>query len=169
VVSEGGVLQHYEFIDLSGSDPATQVAKALVASCGMHGPVYVYSASFEVSRIRELADRFPESAEQLLAINQRVVDLLPIARERYYHPSQQGSWSLKKVLPAVAPDLRYDDLDGVQDGGMAMEAFLEAIHPDTSTDRKASIEEQLRKYCKLDTYATVRLWQLFSGRSDLRI
>ena len=98
-----------------------------------------------------------------------MVDLLPIARERYYHPSQQGSWSIKKVLPAVVPELRYDALDGVQDGGMAMEAFIEAIHPDTSAVRKGQIERQLLDYCQLDTYAMVRLWQVFAARTDLKL
>ena len=98
-----------------------------------------------------------------------MVDLLPIARERYYHPSQQGSWSTKKVLPAVVPELRYDSLDGVQDGGMAMQAFLEAIHPDTRLERKSQIQQQLLAYCKLDTYAMVRLWQVFAGRTELRL
>jgi hypothetical protein len=65
--------------------------------------------------------------------------------------------------------LRYDALDGVQDGGMAMEAFLEGIHPDTSIERKSEIEQQLLAYCKLDTYAMVRLWQVFAGRTDLRL
>jgi hypothetical protein len=86
-----------------------------------------------------------------------------------YHPSQQGSWSIKKVLPAVVPELRYDALDGVQDGGMAMESFLEAIHPNTSVERKREIERQLLNYCKLDTYAMARLWQVFAGRTDLAL
>ena len=52
----------------------------------------------ERSRIKELADCFPDLAEQLLAINVRMVDLLPIAREHYYHLEMRGSWSLKAVL-----------------------------------------------------------------------
>ena len=47
-----------------------------------------------------------------------------------------------------------------------MEAFCEAIHPDTTPERKTVIEAQLRAYCKLDTFAMVRLWQFFSGRTD---
>lgn len=168
-LAASGRLEQAAFLDLSGNDPSESFAHALIAVCGQQGPVYVYSASFETSRIRELAERYPFLSEPLLAINERVVDLLPIARERYYHPSQQGSWSIKKVLPAVVPELRYDALDGVQDGGMAMEAFLEGIHPDTSAERKAEIEQQLLAYCKLDTYAMVRLWQVFAGRTDLRL
>ena len=168
-LTDKGVLSHRNFLDLSGNDPAAQLALALVADCGTQGPVYVYNAAFETTRIQELADRFPDFREDLLAINKRVVDLLPIARERYYHPGQQGSWSIKKLLPAVVPELRHDALKGVQDGAMAMDAFLEAIHPDTSAERKAQIRGQLLAYCKLDTYAMVQLWQVFAGRQDLKV
>lgn len=164
-----GQLTHTEFLDITGGDPSERFAQALIAACGSRGPVYVYSAGFETARIRELTERYPDLSEDLLAINARVVDLLPIARERYYHPSQEGSWSIKKVLPAVVPELRYDALDGVQDGGMAMAAFLEAIHPSTSIERKIEIEQQLLAYCKLDTYAMVRLWQVFAGRTDMQL
>ena len=168
-LNSAGQLNHTEFLDLSDQDPAEPFARALIAACGTQGPVYVYNAGFETARINELAARFPKLSIALLAINTRVVDLLPIARERYYHPSQQGSWSIKKVLPAVVPELRYDQLVGVQDGGMAMEAFLEAIHPGTKVSRKQQIEQQLLAYCRLDTYAMVRLWQVFAGRMDLAL
>ena len=107
--------------------------------------------------------------QQLLAINDRIVDLLRIAEQTYYHPSQEGSWSLKKVLPSIAPDLNYDELDGVQDGGMAMDAYQEAISPLTADTRKAEIRQQLLDYCQLDTYALIRLWQFFGARQDLRL
>ncbi len=167
-LSRTGKLEHQSFLDLSGKDPLKAFAESLIASCGERGPVFVYSEGFEKTRIKELAERFPRLKLALLALNERVVDLFPIAEQHYYHPSQQGSWSIKKVLPAVAPDLSYDALDGVQDGGMAMDAFREAISPDTSQDRKAQIEQQLLDYCRLDTYAMVRLWQFFSNRNDLK-
>ena len=162
-----GKLEHQSYLDLSGDDPSLAFAEALISACGKRGPVYVFNAGFEMARIKELAERFPRLQQDLLAINKRVVDLLPVARARYYHPSQQGSWSIKKVLPAIAPDLRYDHLDGVQDGGMAMDAYLEAIAPTTSLERKTQIERQLFIYCRLDTFAMVRLWQFFTGRNDM--
>jgi len=168
-LSESGQLDHQGFLDLSGADPAEPFARALIAGCGTRGAVFVYNAAFEASRIGELATRYPGLNDALLAINARMVDLLPIARERYYHPSQQGSWSIKKVLPAVVPDLRYDALEGVQDGGMAMDAYWEAIHPSTLPERKNQIEQQLLAYCRLDTYAMVRLWRVFAGRTDLKL
>ena len=168
-IAATGQLSQTGFLDLSGDNPAEPFAHALIAACGSQGPVFVYNAGFETARISELAAQLPLLSESLLAINDRVVDLLPIARERYYHPSQQGSWSIKKVLPAVVPELRYDTLDGVQDGGMAMDAFLEGINAGTSLERKTQIEIQLKAYCELDTYAMVRLWQVFSGRDDLSL
>ncbi|WP_031598334.1 DUF2779 domain-containing protein [Ferrovum myxofaciens] len=164
-----GKLEHKEFLDLSGNDPSRTFAMALIGACGEAGPVFVYNAAFEKSRISELAERFPKFAKRLLAINERVVDLLPIARNRYYHPSQQGSWSIKAVLPAVVPELSYQNLEGVQDGGSAQDAFLEAIHPDTSVDRKEQLERQLLAYCQLDTYAMVKLWQVFAGKTQWRL
>jgi hypothetical protein len=89
------------------------------------------------------------------------VDLLPIAEKCYYHPSQCGSWSIKSVLPAAVPELSYEKLEGIKDGGMAMSAYAEAIHPDTSDERKEEIRSQLLAYCKLDTLAMVGLWKLF--------
>lgn len=168
-LSRTGKTEHTSFLDLSGKDPSKAFAEALIAACGERGPVFVYNAGFETARIRELGERFPRLRKSLLAINERVVDLLRIAEQRYYHPSQQGSWSIKKVLPAVAPDLRYDALDGVQNGGMAMGAFREAISASATESRKVQIEKQLLEYCCLDTYAMVRLWQFFSGRNDLDI
>lgn len=81
-----------------------------------------------------------------------------------HHPDQRGSWSIKYVTPAVAPDLRYDQLEGVQNGGGAMHADLEAIDEATTHARKGELEAQLRDYCRLDTLTMVRLWQFFAGK-----
>ena len=169
LLSDNKPIEHFSFLDLSGGDPSKPFAESLIEKCGLTGPVFVYNAGFETARIRELAERFPRLRKALLAINDRVVDLLKVAQQRYYHPSQQGSWSIKKVLPAIASDLRYDNLKGVQDGGTAMEAFVEALASSTTPERRQEIHDQLHDYCRLDTYAMVRIWQLFSGRKDLKL
>lgn len=165
-LDDRGRIEHREFLDLSGADPLRAFAERLIADCGNSGPIFVYNQAFEKTRIAELAERFPEWKPRLDAILERIVDLYPIARNRYYHPSQHGSWSIKAVLPAVVPDLSYEALDGVQNGGDAQEAFLEAIDPKTTDDRRETLRRQLLTYCALDTYAMVRLWQVFSGRTD---
>jgi hypothetical protein len=158
-----GQLTHCEFLDLSGQDPSRAFAEQLIRDCGTDEPVFVYNAGFEKARMTELAERFPDLADALQAIVDRVVDLLPIARQRYYHPAQQGSWSIKAVLPTAVPELSYSALEGVQDGGGAQEAFLEAIDLGTEPQRKAELQRQLLAYCALDTYAMVRLWGVFAA------
>jgi hypothetical protein len=83
-------------------------------------------------------------------------------RKSSYHPSQQGSWSIKQLLPAIT-DMDYETLSGVKDGGMAMEAYIEAIATGASLDRKDAIGRELRDYCALDTEAMMRIWQYFRG------
>lgn len=166
-LSRTGKLESQAFLDLSGNDPSRSFADSLIDVCGSTGPIFVYNAGFEGARINELAGRFKRLAPKLMAIKQRLVDLHPITKANYYHPSQQGSWSIKAVLPAIAPDLSYEELEGIQNGGMAMEAYLEAIHPGTLPNRKAEIERQLLAYCGLDTFAMVRLWKFLAGRDDM--
>ncbi|MGD9583420.1 MAG: hypothetical protein AB7V26_07090 [Lysobacterales bacterium] len=67
-----------------------------------------------------------------------------------------GSWSIKAVLPTVAPDLAYDDLS-VADGNAAQDAYLQAIHPDTHPTDRQTLQENLLAYCRRDTLAMVRL------------
>ena len=161
--SDSGNWTHSHFLDISGADPSKKFAEELVQKCSINGPIFVYNAGFEGARITELSDRFPHLRADLLVIKDLLVDLYPIAMEHYYHPDQHGSWSIKNILPNIAPDLTYGDLVGVQNGTMAMSAFREAIATETTTLRKEKIKNQLLEYCKLDTYAMVRLWGFFSG------
>jgi len=163
-LDESGKLSHEAFLDLGGLDPGERFAKSLVDQCGDSGPVFVYNASFERSVMSKLAERFPDYASGLQGIMDRLVDLLPIARNRYYHPDQHGSWSIKAVLPCLVPDLSYGDLEGIADGGMASVAYREAIAENTPADRRKEIEEELLRYCHLDTLAMVRIWEVFRGR-----
>jgi hypothetical protein len=159
-----GALEQETFIDLSGNDPRHSFAESLIKTCGATGPIFVYHAPFEKGVILQLAENFPDLCDSLQAIISRIVDLLPIARDYYYNPSQHGSWSIKAVLPAISPELSYSDLEGVKDGRMAMSAYQEATALNTTPARKAEIEAQLDKYCALDTLAMVCLWEFFMGK-----
>jgi len=162
-IAEDGTLTHEAFLDLSGNDPSEPLARALITHADETGPVYVYNVGFERRVLRELGERFPDLDPGLQGIIERLVDLLPIAKARFYHPSQHGSWSLKAVLPAACPDLSYETLEGVADGNLAVEAYREAITPEKTEERRREIEAQLLAYCRLDTLAMVRLWEVFGG------
>jgi hypothetical protein len=149
-------LDHREFLDLSGKDPRREFAETMLATLEEPGPIIVYT-SYEKRIINALAAWFPDLARPLQALVDRLVDLEPVAREHYYHPSMKGSWSIKKLLPAVAPDLDYSQLNEVHDGIGAQIAYLEAIGPGTPEVRRAQLRERMLLYCGLDTMAMVRV------------
>ena len=155
---EPGTMEHAEFLDLSGYPPMRMLAESLIRVLGSTGPVLMYT-NYEKTVISGLIGRFPDLQAPLQAIVERLVDLHPPAQQFYYHPAMAGSWSLKAVLPTVAPDMKYSELKGIQQGTAASEGYLEAIQQDTSPDRKVELEAQLLTYCKFDTEGLVRLVQ----------
>ena len=155
-----GALEHREFLHVDSSDPSADFVTALLVACDADtscAPIFVYNQSFEKTCIKDLATRFPKRRKALLSLIERIVDLLPITKANYYHPLQEGSWSIKDVLPALVPELSYDQLEGVKDGTTAPLAFAEIIATETTVERKTQLTEQLLAYCKLDTLAMVRV------------
>src|SRR5262245_4382112 len=129
----------------------------LIDSCEGARTVLVYFEQFEKARLEELAEWFPKYRKPLLDIHARVVDLLPIVRENVYDPAFHGSFSLKRVLPALVPGLDYSDLV-IKEGGAATAGiyrllFDESLDPDTARALRAD----LLAYCRRDTEAMVRL------------
>jgi hypothetical protein len=111
--------------------------------------------NYEEGVIRTLLQMFPDLEEPLQKIISRLWDLHPVVKDNYYHPDMLGSWSIKAVLPCVAPHMDYAELDGIKEGMAASDGFIEAIAPGTTPERKAELEEQLLRYCKHDTEAMV--------------
>jgi predicted RecB family nuclease len=138
------------------------LAESLIESLGTEGPVLMYT-TYEQRVIRGLAALLPDLARDLEAILERLVDLHPVVKSNYYHPDMLGSWSLKAVLPTIAPDIDYAALEEIQDGTAASNAYLEAIDPDTPAERREQIRDRLLEYCRLDSEAMVRLVRFLGG------
>lgn len=153
-------LEHAEFLELGAEPPMRRLAESLVATLGTAGPIVVYTP-YERRVLAELAARYADLAAPLAALAERIVDLHPPTRRHYYHPAMLGSWSLKAVLPTVAPDLSYAALGEVRDGFGAQTAYFEAIEPRTSAARRAELRRALLDYCRQDTLALVRLVEFF--------
>ena len=160
---QDGELDHHEFMDLSGNEPSRAFAEALVAACPEQGAIFVWNASFELTRLAVLAQQYGDLRKALSQIQDRIVDLLKIVEKRYYHPGQRGSWKLKRVLPTLSSDLNHAHLDGVKDGYMAVLAYVEAIQPETSPQRRAQIQQELFTYCRLDSLALVTIFNAMVG------
>jgi len=159
ILEKNGDLRHRDYLHDGTDDPRKPFAQSLLETLGTKGSILVYSA-FETSRIRELADYLPELSSELLALNDRIVDLLQLIRRFYYHPEFHGSFSIKAVLPALVPDLSYKDL-AISDGSLASVAFAAMINPKAPAERREIIRNHLLEYCKRDTEAEVRLLKVF--------
>ncbi len=151
-----GVLEHREFLATGTEDPRRECAETLIAALGDEGPIYAYHAQFEALRLRELAKQIPDFADALTGIANRLSCLEKMTLASYYHPDMHGSWSLKRVLPTVAPHLDYANL-AVRDGVLAQEAFLEVMEPQTGAERRSELRRHLLDYCGRDTEALVHL------------
>jgi hypothetical protein len=159
---EGGELLHKEFLGISGDDPRRALAERLCKDIPMNVCTLAYNKSFECTRIKELAEYFPDLSAHLLNIRTHIKDLLdPFQAGSYYVPAMGGSFSIKSVLPALFPDdpsLNYHNLDErVQNGGDAMSVFPKI--KDMAPEEAAKTREALLHYCCLDTMAMVRVWQ----------
>jgi len=155
-----GQFRHEEFLDLSGEPPMRALAERMIECLGDSGPVLMYT-SYERQVIVGLIELFLDLKEPLQSIIDRLFDLHPVVRDNYYHPKMLGSWSIKAVLPTIAPSMNYAELEGIKEGTAASDGFLEAINPQTTPERKAELEEQLLRYCKFDTEAMVEIVRFF--------
>jgi hypothetical protein len=157
-----GSVEHQAFLAEGHGDPRPEFIRTLLAAVGKTGPVLVWNQTFEASRLKELAEAYPPFTARIQKVIDRMVDLLPLAREHYYHPDMMGSWSIKAVLPTMAPDLAYDDLE-VGDGMQAQEAFRHILSQEIDADERESKRKSLLAYCERDTLAMARVVETFEG------
>ncbi len=151
-----GRFRHEEFLDLSGNPPMRALTLELIECLGEEGPVFMWTR-YEEGVLKNLAELYQDLAGPISKIIDRLFDLHPVVKENYYHPKMLGSWSIKAVMPTINPDMDYAKLEGINEGTAASDGFIEAIQADVSPDRKAELDEQLRRYCRFDTEAMVEI------------
>ena len=149
-------LKHREYLADPNKDPRIGFIEQLINDCGTIGDVLVYNISFERGKLNDLAEVFPIYSNALKDIVIRLKDLMiPFQKKWYYTPEMKGSYSIKFVLPALVPELSYDELE-IKEGGTASNTFLTMVNGSFKGD-KAKVRRQLLEYCKLDTYAMVKI------------
>jgi predicted RecB family nuclease len=158
VLDENGVVDHREFLHPGGDDPRREFAERLLEATAGEGSVVVYS-NFEDTRLGDLESALPDLRDGVGKLRGRLFDLLPVIRRHVYDPGFGGSFSIKAVLPAMIPELGYDDLE-IQHGGLASVAFAEILRPETTAERREELRAHLRAYCQRDTEAMLELFRL---------
>jgi hypothetical protein len=152
-----GTYTHAEFLAEGPHDARPLLARRMIEATARAERVVTYSG-FEKTRIRDLQEVVPELRAELIELEGKLIDLLPVLREHVYHPEFHGSFSIKRVLTPLVPELTYSDLvivDGlVASVEIARLLFVAGKIPPEEVPR---VRSDLLEYCKRDTWAMVRL------------
>jgi hypothetical protein len=155
----GGKLEHFEFLGEPHNDPRHDFIKKILLDTLGKGDIIVYNATFERTVLHSLKNEFSELGELIDERISRIKDLMaPFLHKMYYHPAMKGSNSIKNVLPALVPQLKYDDMK-IGNGTVAMAAF-ENLLTETDIYKIAETRDALAEYCKLDTLAMVKILEV---------
>lgn len=168
---------HYGFLAYDDKDYREELIKEMIKyiDTNSNGTVLVYNESFEKSRLKELAEIFPQYKTELLKIRDMVFDLMNITKTKsslyeeigyskeeaslfnYYHEDLNGSYSIKKFLPLFS-NLTYKGME-VANGVDALVTYAKLPKMDKiEYDHKYN---KLVEYCRQDTWAMVEiLWGL---------
>ncbi len=145
---------HHYFLYEGDSDPRKDFIFELKKAILEAGTIIVYNQPFEISVLKNLAELYPENKNWTDEIQKRIIDLLiPFREFSYYNPNQQGSASIKDVLPALTGK-NYEGLE-IKKGGTASAEFMKMAYEECPEKEKAKIKENLLNYCKMDTWGEI--------------
>lgn len=162
IEEKGAPLEHKEFLaDINDENLIRTFADSMIENLPEDGSVIVYNKGFESSVNKKLGEMFPDLNPKIERINTNMVDLMvPFRQRNYYTKEMEGSYSIKKVLPALFPnnkELDYSELSYVHKGDEASNAFLSL--KDLPPEKQKIIRQALLTYCHLDTLAMVKIWE----------
>jgi hypothetical protein len=156
---KAGELEHYEFIETKKVDPIPNFLTKLKEVLGSIGSIFVWNKGFGGTINKRMGEIHPEFNDFCLDMNGRLYDLMDIFKGQYFaDPKSKGSYSIKKILPILVPDLSYNGMN-ISDGSTAMISWYEMVYE----NKDMGIKNDLLKYCKLDTYAMVRIFEELEG------
>ena len=162
IMDEKGKITHKEFLSENyNGDFVLELCEHLIKDIPLNSCILVYNKSFEVPRLKEMSNMYKNLSKHLLDIADNIIDLADIfSTQSYYIKNMGGSYSIKKVLPALFPNdpsLDYHNLEQVHKGDEASNAFLSL--KDLSKEEQEVLRHNMLKYCCLDTYAMVKIYE----------
>ena len=157
IESPGAEVIHKEYLHNEASDPMPGLLAQLQQDIGPTGTVLAWNMSYEKGCNDRMAEMYPEHADFLADLNNRIEDLMtPFAKMWFFDKDFFGSASVKKVLPVLAPELSYKELN-VSDGLLARRVWTQTVLEGKNKEKRAEIMFDLSRYCTLDTFAMVRI------------
>lgn len=157
-------VEHSYFLSAGDGNPPLELARSLRDAMARGiGTVMVWSQGFEKTVNKQIGERHPEFAAFFAEVNEKTFDLRKIFSDQHYlHPEFRGSTSIKKVIPVLAPDISYDDL-AIGDGLTASITWFHMATGRMDEAERQRVYEELRRYCHMDTWAMVRIFNILKG------
>lgn len=148
-------LKHFEYLADPKYDPRQIFIERLLTDTASPGDILTYNQSFEKGRLKELALDFPKYSKEINSRIERIKDLMtPFQQRLFYIHTMHGSYSIKQVLPAVVPELSYEDL-AINNGGDVSLAFMRMVLEKDADHTE--LRKQMLEYCGMDTFAMVKI------------
>lgn len=161
---EDGTVRHETYLCQDDRDPRAEVARGVLDSLGKEGSICVYS-DYERHLLGVLGNVFPSLKPDFSRVINRLWDLLFIIQNYYYHPGFQGSFSIKSVLPALAPHLAYDDLE-IRHGALASVIYRKMIFEESDLVERLRLSQDLHDYCARDTQGMLELRRILLEKAS---
>lgn len=151
------IKKSYDYIVDSGSDNFDSLIIELVDNMPTNLPIVVYYKTFEITRLKELQELYPEHNEIIQYWIDNIVDLYDVfANGGYYNIKFGNSVSLKNVYPALCNSKDYDLLS-IQKGDDASVKYKEILNNKVEEIKKEKIQKEIMEYNKKDTLAQVEI------------
>lgn len=154
VKDKNNEVEHHSFLADGIDDPRKKLVTSLINVLGSKGSIVVYYQTFEKTRLKELAEAFPEHGVWVEKILERIVDLYsPFGDFHYYNSEQKGSASIKEVLPAVTgKSYKTMEISGGQEASIS---YVNVTFGNVSNEQREKTRKELEEYCGLDTKGMV--------------
>lgn len=159
ILDKDGNLDHKEYLhDGSNNTVSEEFINSLLKILKSEGSIISYNINFERMILRQLKKAFPVYEETIDGLISRFWDMEIMFKNHFHDPKFQGRSSLKVVLPVLISSMSYEDLD-LSKGSEAGIYWEEMLDCDTEDERN-EIKKILLQYCKTDTLAMVKLYEL---------
>ena len=149
-------LEHICYISPVGNDDRENFVQHFLLATEKTGQILVFNTLMEKGILFKMATDFPQFKTQILERINRIIDIeVPFKELYYYHPAQQGSFSLKAIGNAM---LGIDEFSHsiVKDGEEAMAVYNELFYWENKEEVQSKLEH-LKTYCYTDTFVLSKI------------
>jgi hypothetical protein len=154
---------HRDFLHTGHGDPTRSFLNSLQEHVSPFGSLIAWNKAFECLVNDSIARRLSPAREYIIELNDRFYDLMDIFSKQYFvHQDLRGSVSIKKVLPVLAPELTYSNLE-IQDGAMASTTWSRMISREIDDGECGRLRSSLKDYCALDSYGMYAIWRALTN------